>query len=106
MVFLNRTWFSITLLKNEFLNKIFPIIFTRGTEYPNFGSHLNDCHYFFIINDTLFVNKTLRGRGVSRTFTVSKMKLFETLANNFQSIFNFIKNSILDFLGVLDTFRK
>ena len=43
---------------------------------------------------------------MSRKFKVSKMKLFETLANNFQSVINFTKNSILDFPEVLDKFLK
>ena len=41
-------------------------------------------------------------RGICRAPATSKMELFVTLLNNFQSLTNVTKNSILDVMGVLD----
>ena len=41
-------------------------------------------------------------RGICRAPATSKMELFVTLFNNFQSLTNVTKNSILDVMGVLD----
>ena len=41
-------------------------------------------------------------RGICRAPATSKMELFVTLLNNFQSLTNVTKNSILDAMGVLD----
>ena len=49
----------------------------------------------------VYLNKTLQGRGVFRTFTASDMKFFMTLANGFQPLTKFRKKSILDVTSLL-----
>ena len=43
-------------------------------------------------------------RGICRAHATSKIELFATLVNSFQSLTNVTKNYILDFMGVLDPF--
>ena len=48
----------------------------------------------------------IRCRGLSRTYSASKMELYVTLVNSFQSLTNVTKTSILDVAGVLVTVLK